>query len=89
LLLFAAMIVRPHMCQYSHNSLHSTDPQNTLVAISYTHGIGVVSEAYNQTSYSVVEGAPLPTERQAEIDRYLNRLYLQPSWVSLWHLPAS
>lgn len=55
------------------------DGQNTVVVISYAHGLDVVATAFfGQTLPAITNGTTISYNDQNRIERYLNKLYLEP-----------
>ncbi len=72
-LLLSAMVV-------SHLTLYecSNDRQNTLVTISYAHGLDKVGTAYTNIIGNILNGTTVSDKEFSKIDKYLSRLPLNP-----------
>ncbi|WVR03430.1 hypothetical protein IAU60_000421 [Kwoniella sp. DSM 27419] len=76
LLLLAAMVVR---------DIHDDTPadrQNAIVVLSFAQGVSSVAKHYISTIDSIVNGTELTYRDQRYVVRYIDQLYLQPSYAT-------
>ena len=59
-----------------------------MIVLSYAHGLDVVAELYLQTVEGLQNGTMVNAAEQDEINKYLSRLKLEPSYVtaSIWDI---
>lgn len=58
------------------------DTQNTIIVISFAHGIDTVTDEFSISIDYIRNGTTLPQTQRNDIRRYLGRLSLEPRYVS-------
>jgi hypothetical protein len=57
----------------------SSTLQNTVIVISFAHGINTVTNGFSVSIDYIRNGTTLPIDQQTGIERYLDKLTLEPT----------